>query len=432
MVFPSPACATCKKRRIKCDTVRPTCNRCSSADRRCIWTSTTEASGLSFRIENAYAKGEARRPRKALSVNSPQFFDTPIPPTLLETNETHALNFWMQNWTGKPSDVPDIGREYLTYVPSYWKSSSEDSALRLAVSALSLTVFGRVHNVVGAIAQGETYYAKVIRKTQSDIQDLDHADTDALVLATMLMTHYEIRAAILRGVNVQGWLKDATLFGEEGPVLRLDALMVRVADLRAKALQLQNLDITTRNNASWAMFFESQLLNLELSSWRQTTTDDFKLSNFSFTQFSQDGPLWPCSITYGYRSYSHAAIWIRYYAVCMIAHSLILRMITGLDQHRVQVPHLTEQLRRSTTAIHELATEICCSIPYFFNFSLPSNDSLTPKVVTHLAWPLAVGISVEAVPEDRKYWFRHTLATIATALGDGVLECIARGEEFDI
>lgn len=99
----------------------------------------------------------------------------------------------MQKWTDKPSDIPDIGHEYLTYIRSYLDHSERDSSLCLAVSAISLVIFGRLKGFSQAIVEADRYYTRVISKTQSDIRNLDKVDVDELMLATMLMTHYEVR-----------------------------------------------------------------------------------------------------------------------------------------------------------------------------------------------------------------------------------------------
>jgi hypothetical protein len=118
--------------------------------------------------------------------------DTSIRAALDEPIETLAVNFWVRNWTDRPSIVPDIGREYLAFVPSHWLSSEADSSLRLALAALSLTVFGRLQGVDKAITMGQSYYGRAVRNTYDEIRHLGDVDVDELVLATMLMTHYEV------------------------------------------------------------------------------------------------------------------------------------------------------------------------------------------------------------------------------------------------
>ncbi|KAK6085277.1 C6 finger domain protein [Seiridium cupressi] len=243
-----------------------------------------------------------------------------------------------------------------------------------------------------------------------------------------------VRAAILRGMNVQGWLKDAAAFGEQGPALMLDALMVRVAGLRAKALQIQHvagLISSTLILSLEEILGAGQHLDLELSLWPHKITADYAFSSTSFDPPDRDKLPWCTSIAHNYRSYSHAAAWNRYRAARMIIHSLLVGTITQLAGHTTLGSAILGQLQMSLVAIASLSTEMCCSIPYFFNYNVPSSENIIPKVVTHLAWPLTVAIGIKTIPEVEKYWFRRTLRSVAVALGDSVLECISQGDEFE-
>lgn len=146
---------------------------------------------MTFKDENPFAKGQARRPRMAVPTGH-HCRALAIPATLREPAETHALSFWVQNWTDKPSVIPDIGHEYLNYIPSYLECSQQGSSLRLAVSALSLTVFGRLKGNSEATAKADEYYTQGIKKIYSDIEDINNVDVDELILATMVMTHFEV------------------------------------------------------------------------------------------------------------------------------------------------------------------------------------------------------------------------------------------------
>ncbi|KAK9413426.1 hypothetical protein SUNI508_02625 [Seiridium unicorne] len=432
-----------------------------------MWSTPTETSGLRFKDENAYAQGAARRPRIAPSVKDQHRSDAVVPAPLCEPTESRALNFWVQNWTDKPSEIPDIGREYLAYIPGYCKSSRADSTLRLALSALSLTVFGRVHGAGTAIVQANKYYARTATFKPSNLptdsivefagnragarfwKDVCHYLGTAGLLKSGSNQEQQcsqnldlyravrrpiVRAAILRGMNVQGWLKDAAAFGEQGPALMLDTLMVRVAGLRAKALQIQHVAGTISSTLILSLeeiLNAGQHLDLELSLWPHKITGDYEFSSSSFDPSDRDKLPWCTSIAHNYRSYSHAAAWNRYRAARMIIHSLLVGTITQLAGQTTLGSAILGQLQMSLVAIASLSTEMCCSIPYFFNYNVPSSENIIPKVVTHLAWPLTVAIGIKTIPEVEKYWFRRTLRSVAVALGDSVLECVSQGDEFE-
>ncbi|KAH6653167.1 hypothetical protein BKA67DRAFT_536861 [Truncatella angustata] len=485
MVFPSQACLTCKNRRIKCDAARPACSRCSKADRRCVWSNATRAGGLVFKCENAHAEGEARRPRKAPSVAPRGLPAVQIPGALRESIDTHALNFWVRNWTDRPSDIPDIGHEYLTYIPSHWETCHTGSSLRLAVSAQSLMVFGRLHNVRQAMAEAGKYYAQAIRKTQSDIQTLAHADIDELtttynhrikstnshsdvaddgagsrywkhvchylgtagILKTMKTAGGQyslnlplyravrrpiVRAAILRGMPVQHWLQDAAAFGEEGPALQLDSLMIRIAELRVTASSLLHSvpHSTPSVETLVALLARSLELDSDLSAWPHKIAKDFEYSVLPLPQKGKGMPPFCGNIAHNYRSYSHASVWNRYRAVRMISNSLVLQVIDAISSLMIVAPATIVQSRASLNTIRRLASDICQSLPYYFNFGYPTSDNMIPKVLTPLSWPLAVAISIKGVPDNEMYWFKYTLQAVAGALSDSVLENIAQGQVF--
>jgi hypothetical protein len=47
-----------------------------------------------------------------------------------------------------------------------------------------------------------------------------------------------------------------------------------------------------------------------------------------------------------------------------------------------------------------------------------------------LAWPLAVAVSTEAVPEPQRQWLERKLKIVASSLGDSILESVAEKREF--
>lgn len=245
----------------------------------------------------------------------------------------------------------------------------------------------------------------------------------------------QIRAAILRGMTVQDWLCDATVYGEQGTALSLDRLMIRVANLRHKALQLRWSAKGNSYHQSLAvehLHTEAQELDLELSLWPSTVTKDygFHVRTSSVSDNKRNAPFYG-NEAYIYTSFSHAAIWNRYRAVRIIVNNILVQTITTIHRNSSVQQHTVEELQTPLAAIRDLATDLRQSIPYYFNFQPLSVDKIIPKVVTTLAWPLTVAISIKTVPDDAIQCLRSTLRSVALALGDGVLESIAQGEDFE-
>ncbi len=181
----------------QCDSVRPTCAACRRACRGCAWD-TEEESALPFRNENAFAQGQPRRPRKQPATDTPCNVVSVIKPySLLPPSpsiplEQHAFHYFAQNFAISPRDLPEIGHGYLSYSLHHWDRAQLDSSLRLALSAFSLAVFGQVNHIKNALEQADRLYIKSVNKMQAELTDLSADRIDHLIVATMLMTNYEV------------------------------------------------------------------------------------------------------------------------------------------------------------------------------------------------------------------------------------------------
>ncbi|KAL6887041.1 hypothetical protein GGI43DRAFT_417508 [Trichoderma evansii] len=213
MVFPSPGCQTCRKRRVKCDCTRPLCRRCQTGDRRCTWNS-DEQTGLHFRSENAFAMGRRRRPPKtnnnpaALptgsvsgSILSPVEKSRRIQPALSLPLEIHALYYYAESVSMKRYMLGDACYEYSSHVLHHWELAEPGSCLRLALTAYSHAVIGRNRGVRQALSLAQKVYAKAVREIQKATRRISGDTIDQVMLAMMLMGSYE---------NVMYFLRDST------------------------------------------------------------------------------------------------------------------------------------------------------------------------------------------------------------------------------
>lgn len=211
MVFPSPACITCKKRRVKvrqfpmritsmliniqCDSARPDCSQCRKGNRSCIWQA--DQTGVwQFKSENAFAKGKPRRPRagREIQCSGPTMFSESASPEapLSMPVEIYALNYWVSNFTAWPGDLQDIQSEYGACAVHYWENSSVDSTLRLAVSAFSLAKFGKAMRSMKAVREAESVYWKCVKNMRTDIENVSRKTIDPLLIATLLLAVYDV------------------------------------------------------------------------------------------------------------------------------------------------------------------------------------------------------------------------------------------------
>ncbi|KAI0880670.1 uncharacterized protein GGS22DRAFT_81726 [Annulohypoxylon maeteangense] len=520
MVFPSRGCITCRKRRIKCDSVHPTCGRCNKASRSCVWDENEEA-GLVFKSENAFAQGKPRRPWKAkerdakagveTSASSPDLSVSSTPSSVPEEDE--AFRFWLENFMFRDDEIPEFVREYSHYIITYRDKTQPGSSLHLAVSALSHAAFGRAMQDEKAIQDAESLFSRSIAKMQTVFRELTRDNIHEILVTAMSMAFYEnimygherhhsrkrdsssswdpditgsrfwenichhegaagllklrqergwtpdlsleraarrqlVRTCILRGTLTAPWLQDGAEFGEKGPVLDIDSIMVRVASLRSRSLhiflpkgerfssQLSPIDIAS----------EARDLDIALESWSRNVPEDWKFSTHQdpLIDATFDG------LIHTYASHGHATIWNRYRAVHIIINSVRKRALSIASHCSSQSISTNMEQELCLEKISLLSTDLCRCIPFFIasqpvtensppKESTSANDAdnatnvryeILPKLATLLAWPLTLAVSTDAVPEPQKQWLKVKLKSIARSLGDSILETVAEQSEF--
>jgi hypothetical protein len=88
--------------------------------------------------------------------------------------------------------MPDIGHDYMTYSLCHWDRAGPGSSLQLAVAAFSHAVFWRRTGASKALEDADRFYARTIIQTQKEMKGLTTERIDHLVVATLLMTNYEV------------------------------------------------------------------------------------------------------------------------------------------------------------------------------------------------------------------------------------------------
>jgi hypothetical protein len=256
---------------------------------------------------------------------------------------------------------------------------------------------------------------------------------------------------ILRGVLVPEWLQDGVEFGEESPVLEVDLLMVRVANLRAKSLALgKNVTVPCREQQWKDVATEAQELDAALVAWSRAVPEGWKFSTHP-SPINLDSP--GSNLLYNgpvhiYTTHGHATIWNRYRAIRLIVNSIRNRALSNLLQFPWQCSLIIAQLDLCQRNINSVTNDLCGSVPFFFNspdstgegtgsrsirvgnFVISSDREILPKMAILLAWPLAVAVSTDGVPEPQRQWLRRRLKIVANSVGDAILESVAEQAEF--
>jgi hypothetical protein len=156
--------------------------------------------GLHFKIENSFAGGQPRRPRKAKEP-VPEPTDLPSPPLpSIAATPSHALDvqafhYWLENFMFRLEDLPDIGHEYSAYVVFHWARARPGSGLHLGLFAYSHAVFGRANHVEKALQDADRAHSQAIvtmQKEMEDFEQLPDGNIDQLLVTTMLMSSYQV------------------------------------------------------------------------------------------------------------------------------------------------------------------------------------------------------------------------------------------------
>jgi hypothetical protein len=188
---------------------------------------------------------------------------------------------------------------------------------------------------------------------------------------------------------------------------------------------------------------EAQNLNDALACWVQDLPGEWQFSTHCIEAFSEttSSDFWYNDTVYSYTTHGHAAVWIRFLAVRIIVSSILLKLLSALPQE----PTISKQVESMQQLINLLATDMCCTVPFFFTSNALHHQfesstfnvaekmvlpEILPKIATLLSWPLSIAVSTNAVPAKQKEWLKHKLKIAASVQGDAVVQSIAESEEF--
>ena len=274
------------------------------------------------------------------------------------------------------------------------------------------------------------------------------------------MSFCQIRTTTLRGRNIPEWLLLGAEYGEESPTLEVDSIMVRVANLRAMSLTAfcgtgNDTDFAVDPHQLKIIAGDADQLNIALTSWSETVPDDWKFS----TQYSPESSASLESdflyegTSHIYTSPGHAVIWNRYRALRLIVNSICLRSLSLLLEFIIPCrasmrPVIISQQETCRRNLDSLATELCYSVPFFFRSPIANGggielsttkigsppasteSEILPKMAGLLAWPIAVAIRTEGIPEVQREWLKRRLKLAAVSMGDAMLETVIDSGEF--
>lgn len=177
MINKPRACSTCKRRKIKCDKVEPSCASCVLAKIECKPVKTRD---LQFVDTSRAVVKRYRRIQSKIDVS------TSLKNALHADTETQALAFFVRYYLLGP--VPNGGANpglFGHIMPAI--SASRSSAAAMSVSAVALTIFSRWRMDRSLAASVAKVLGQAIKSLSTDLQYHDSRRTDLTLLTTLLL-----------------------------------------------------------------------------------------------------------------------------------------------------------------------------------------------------------------------------------------------------
>lgn len=120
-----------------------------------------------------------------------------LPPTLTLPPEFEAVPFFFKNFALLPQQAESM-RGYLELLVPLHSQARPSSALHLATDTVALAVYGnypgRDHLLQGAMKM----YGKALKKLNEDLTDPMLSKSDESILATLILSLYEVSSQLLK------------------------------------------------------------------------------------------------------------------------------------------------------------------------------------------------------------------------------------------
>ncbi|KFY42438.1 hypothetical protein V495_04523 [Pseudogymnoascus sp. VKM F-4514 (FW-929)] len=201
----SGGCRTCRRRKVKCDERRPTCDRCQQSKRDC------EGYAAEHRFVSENARAERYAQKKQLPQTAQPKSQSPQDLVILSSS--------------KPCPGPNLGLQgfedniYVSFLlsnlflgipaSSPWPGVDTDnnaaSCATTCVRALATMYFGRVHHQKYTTTRGQELYGKALVSLNHELQDPQSGMSLSTVTSAMILEIYEL----VSFNSMSGWLKHA-------------------------------------------------------------------------------------------------------------------------------------------------------------------------------------------------------------------------------
>lgn len=190
-------CRTCRRRKVKCDERRPTCEKCAKGEFQC----EGYARDLRFVDENSRTERHAKR---AAAKSSPVVLKTFKSPCSEEArNEVGFGGSFIRSpricSTGEDLHIPFLLMNLFSGFPpiesSPWlRLHAEDPSpsAHMSVRALGAVFFGRKHHLDEVVKYGTALYGKALKYLNRDLQDSTVAGSMPVLKTAIALEIFEV------------------------------------------------------------------------------------------------------------------------------------------------------------------------------------------------------------------------------------------------
>lgn len=474
----SHACLTCKKRRVKCDEEKPTCQKCAKSRRTCLGYK--DDADVFFRDYTPSLSVDSVEDTKLPSLSSGIIKSSrPLCNRIdsLTNSEIAAVKEFFEDYVLVSRDRT-LSRGYFDGLESLFNRASSDSEL---VSAVHIVALASAASKAGSQAcVDNSRYSEALAAFQKTLDNPDKCNADEALMTATLLGLYEMLVSVeaypntyhthLKGVSailctrgvpfdllalagsslfelfnpllprgppmkgpIPGLLSPYPCSEADPPTRNLDTLLIKSRAVLERASQ----DLSNRKVSKVelrALKQEATLLNKEFSLWPLCQPKEWMPRTLGVLkeqiQVSDDSlqnlPLWPGNIDSYYDLYV-AAVWNIYRKARLKLLDVIVQCSERLNIFDGQNGDLLAA-RKLKIEIQELVDDLCASTPFhlladlpsYLQNGIPSGDIDTPGKALGgllLMYPLYIASSLPLVPVKQRIWMRGRLRWIGKQMG---------------
>ncbi|KAH7312052.1 hypothetical protein BKA65DRAFT_159393 [Rhexocercosporidium sp. MPI-PUGE-AT-0058] len=474
----SAACQTCKKRKIKCDQTRPSCQRCEKIGKQC--PGYLDDWDINFRSENDALRAKAavqQRPadEKSAAPSMLEVFGagssrscTPstavyLSDQLVDNIHQHAISLFFQDYT-----IESCGRcpGYLDYLPQLYGRSNRNSLLTVALLAVAHANIAQKLERQDIAIKAMSYYRKALRLANAVLAKNVEATSDNTMTAIMLLGLYECINTTISEVEATQHTQGLVILLD----IRLEVLAEGPSLLQTVCCQMQRRNLDFRLpprpiHARLISFLDISkpanqmiLSMMHVSKWvaevhlvilvgnpnlvYQDLVRDFAVLEEELCQWNKSASI---SLSYqkvrsedssnetkhdNYSGFWSVGVWNKHRATRILLHQLLLELFQAVREGQPSVNinncSLNQLRQNSQNIIQEMTGDILASVP----FSL-GEMSFPPKSVGgyFLVWSLQTIIRCPFTSLQQNHEALAMLARVGRQCGIKCATMIAKNSQ---